>query len=90
MRSLAARARRVDCVCNRALARPDAAAGCPGDAPRGLSGAFRAACRAAREGLHEIVLTRGVADMSATSHNGFRDWARVMVKVHDGGWLLLR
>ncbi len=52
--------------------------------------AFRSALRDALEGLHEIVLTQGVADMSPTNHNGFDKRARVMVKVHDGGWLLIR
>ncbi len=51
---------------------------------------FRSALRAALEGLHEIVLTQGVANMSPTNHNGFDDRARVMVTVHDGGWLLIR
>jgi branched-chain amino acid transport system substrate-binding protein len=51
--------------------------------------AFRAALRAALEGLHEVVLDHGVADMSATDHNGFDTRARVMVTIHNGGWVLL-
>ncbi len=52
--------------------------------------AFRSALRDALQGLHEVVLTQGVADMSPTNHNGFDDRARVMVKVTDGRWLLIR
>jgi branched-chain amino acid transport system substrate-binding protein len=52
--------------------------------------AFRAALRDALEGLHEVVLTHGVADMSPTDHNGFDQRARVMVTIQDGKWVLLR
>ena len=37
-----------------------------------------------------MVLTHGIANMSPTDHNGFDDRARVMVTIHDGGWLLIR
>ena len=51
---------------------------------------FRAALRDALERLHEVVLSNGVADMSATDHNGFDERARVMVTIKDGAWVLLK
>ena len=51
--------------------------------------AFRAALRDALEGLHELVLTHGVASTSAEDHNGFDARARVMVTIRDGGWHVL-
>lgn len=50
---------------------------------------FRAALRSALEGLHNVVLTQGIATMSPTDHNGFDDRARVMVTIKDGAWVLL-
>jgi branched-chain amino acid transport system substrate-binding protein len=50
---------------------------------------FRAALRDALEGLHGVVLSQGVADISAKDHNGFDSRARVMVTIHDGKWELL-
>jgi branched-chain amino acid transport system substrate-binding protein len=50
---------------------------------------FRAALRNALEGLHEVVLTHGIATMSDKNHNGFDERARVMVTIKDGKWVLL-
>ncbi len=50
---------------------------------------FRAALRDAIEGLHGIVLTHGISNMSADDHNGFDKRARVMVTIQDGAWKLL-
>ena len=50
---------------------------------------FRAALRDALEGEHGVVLTHGIATMSATDHNGFDDRARVMVTIQNGAWKLL-
>lgn len=50
---------------------------------------FRAALRDALEGLHELVLTHGIANTSAQDHNGFDARARVMVTIKDGTWKLL-
>ena len=50
---------------------------------------FRAALRDALESAHELVLTHGISDMSATDHNGFDTRARVMVTIQDGAWKLL-
>ena len=50
---------------------------------------FRAALRDALEGEHGVVLTNGIATMSATDHNGFDTRARVMVTIKDGAWKLL-
>ena len=50
---------------------------------------FRQALRDALEGAHNLVVTQGVMDMTATNHNGFDDRARVMVTIKDGGWKLL-
>ncbi len=50
---------------------------------------FRAALRDALEGANELVLTHGVADMTAQDHNGFDKRARVMVTIQNGTWKLL-
>jgi branched-chain amino acid transport system substrate-binding protein len=50
---------------------------------------FRAALRSALEGLHEVVLTHGIADMSPQNHNGLDERARVLVTVQNGTWVLL-
>ena len=50
---------------------------------------FRAALRNALEAEHNVVLTHGIATMSATDHNGFDDRARVMVTIQNGAWKLL-
>ena len=50
---------------------------------------FRAALRDALEQEKAVVLTHGIADMSADNHNGFDKRARVMVEIKDGGWKLL-
>jgi branched-chain amino acid transport system substrate-binding protein len=50
---------------------------------------FRTALRDALEGLHEVVLTHGIATMSDKDHNGFDQRARVMVTIRDGKWVLL-
>jgi branched-chain amino acid transport system substrate-binding protein len=50
---------------------------------------FRSALRDALENEHGVVLTHGVATMSATDHNGFDDRARVMVEIKNGAWKLL-
>ena len=50
---------------------------------------FRAALRDALEGEKNVVLTHGVATMTATDHNGFDDRARVMVTIKDGAWKLI-
>jgi branched-chain amino acid transport system substrate-binding protein len=51
---------------------------------------FRAALRDALEGLHEVVLTHGIATLSPQNHNGLDERARVMVEIHDGGWKLIQ
>ena len=48
--------------------------------------AFHAALRSALEGLHDVVLTHGIATMSPTDHNGFDARARLMVVIRDGTW----
>jgi branched-chain amino acid transport system substrate-binding protein len=50
---------------------------------------FRAALRDSLEGLHGVVLSQGVADITPKDHNGFDTRARVMVTIHDGKWVLL-
>ena len=50
---------------------------------------FRAALRDALEGLHELVLTHGISDMTPQDHNGFDKRARVMVTIQGGAWKLL-
>ena len=51
---------------------------------------FRAALRDAIEGTHDLVTTHGVINMSKTDHMGFDQRARVMVKIEDGQWKLVR
>jgi branched-chain amino acid transport system substrate-binding protein len=51
--------------------------------------AFRVALRDALEGLHGVVLTHGIVEMSPTDHNGFDARARVMVEIENGQWKLL-
>jgi branched-chain amino acid transport system substrate-binding protein len=50
---------------------------------------FRAALRESLEGLHGVVLSQGIADITPKDHNGFDTRARVMVTIHDGKWVLL-
>lgn len=52
--------------------------------------AFREALRDALEGIHELVTTHGVMNMSKTDHMGFDQRARVMVQIKDGGWTLAK
>jgi branched-chain amino acid transport system substrate-binding protein len=48
---------------------------------------FRAALRDALEGVHDLAVSQGVFNMSATDHAGFDKRARVMVKVQGGKWV---
>jgi branched-chain amino acid transport system substrate-binding protein len=50
---------------------------------------FRAALRDSLEGLHDVVLSQGIATITPKDHNGFDTRARVMVTIHDGKWVLL-
>jgi branched-chain amino acid transport system substrate-binding protein len=50
---------------------------------------FHAALRDALEGLHGLVLTHGISDMTPQDHNGFDKRARVMVTIQGGTWKLL-
>ena len=51
---------------------------------------FRAALRDALEGLKEVPGTHGVYVMSPSDHNGLDNRARVMVRIEDGKWVLLK
>ena len=51
---------------------------------------FRAALRDAIEQEHEVVLSNGVVNMSATDHNGMDDRARIMVTIQNGAWVLIK
>lgn len=51
---------------------------------------FRAALRAALEGLKNIATGQGVYSYSATDHDGLDDRARVLLIVKDGAWRLLK
>ena len=59
-------------------------AGPPGNA------AFRDALRQGMEGVHELVGTHGVYDMSPADHNGMDVRSRVLVQVKDGAWRLIQ
>jgi branched-chain amino acid transport system substrate-binding protein len=50
---------------------------------------FRVALRNALEGIHDVVLTHGISNMSPTDHSGLDTRARVMVTIKDGSWVLL-
>ena len=51
---------------------------------------FRAALRDALEGTQNLAGAHGVFNMSATDHLGFDQRSRVMVKVEDGTWKLVK
>jgi branched-chain amino acid transport system substrate-binding protein len=51
---------------------------------------FRDALRASLENIKNIVGTHGVYNMSASNHNGLDDRARVLVKVDQGTWRLMK
>ena len=51
---------------------------------------FRAALRDALEGVKDLPGAHGVFNMSAQDHLGFDQRARVMVKVDNGAWKLVR
>ena len=51
---------------------------------------FRAALRDALENLKNVVGTHGVYTMTPTNHNGMDERARVMVRVDNGEWKLVR
>jgi branched-chain amino acid transport system substrate-binding protein len=50
---------------------------------------FRAGLRDAMEAQRNLVMTHGIANMSAEDHNGFDTRARVMVTIENGAWKLL-
>ena len=51
---------------------------------------FRAALRDALESTRNVVGTHGVYNMTPQNHNGMDERARVMVRVENGEWRLLR
>ena len=51
---------------------------------------FRAALRDALENVRNVVGTHGVYNMSAGNHNGLDERARVLVRVQDGAWRLMK
>jgi branched-chain amino acid transport system substrate-binding protein len=51
---------------------------------------FRAALRDALEGVKNLPVAHGVVNMSAQDHLGFDQRARVMVKIDNGTWLLVK
>lgn len=52
--------------------------------------AFREALRASLENVKNLVGSHGVYNMSPTDHNGLDERARVLVKVENGAWRLLK
>ena len=52
--------------------------------------AFRAALRDALENVKEASAANGVFNIHAGDHNGFDNRARVMVKIDNGKWVLLK
>jgi branched-chain amino acid transport system substrate-binding protein len=51
---------------------------------------FRAALRDALEGLKNVTVSHGIVNMSPTDHLGFDQRARVMVRVENGDWKLIK
>jgi len=51
---------------------------------------FRAALRDALEGVKNVVGSHGVYNMTPANHNGQDERARVLVKVENGAWRLLK
>jgi branched-chain amino acid transport system substrate-binding protein len=51
---------------------------------------FREALREALENVRNVVGTHGVYNMSAANHNGLDERARVLVRVENGAWRLLK
>jgi branched-chain amino acid transport system substrate-binding protein len=51
---------------------------------------FRAALRDALEGAKDIFGAHGVFNMSAQDHNGLDNRARMMIKIEDGKWVLIK
>lgn len=51
---------------------------------------FRAALRDALENVRNVIGTHGVYNMTPTDHNGLDERARVMVRVENGAWRLLK
>jgi branched-chain amino acid transport system substrate-binding protein len=52
--------------------------------------AFRAALRDALEAVKETPAANGVFNVNVGDHNGFDNRARVMVKIENGNWVLLK
>ena len=51
---------------------------------------FREALRAALENVRDLVGTHGVYNMSPANHNGLDERARVLVRVSNGAWRLMK
>ena len=51
---------------------------------------FRAALRDALENVKNVVGTHGIYNMTPANHNGLDERARVLVRVEDGAWRLLK
>jgi len=51
---------------------------------------FRGALRDSLENAKDVVATHGVFNMTPQDHNGLDNRARVMLKVEDGKWVLLK
>jgi branched-chain amino acid transport system substrate-binding protein len=51
---------------------------------------FRAALRDGLENAKDVVATHGVFNMTPQDHNGLDNRARVMLKIEDGKWVLLK
>jgi branched-chain amino acid transport system substrate-binding protein len=51
---------------------------------------FRAALRDALEGIKNLPVAHGVVNMSTQDHLGFDQRARVMVRVDNGTWKLIK
>jgi branched-chain amino acid transport system substrate-binding protein len=51
---------------------------------------FRQALRDALENVHNVVGTHGIYNMTAKDHSGLDDRARVLVRIENGEWQLLK
>jgi len=52
--------------------------------------AFRAALRDALESGKDVAGSNGVFSMNATDHNGMDNRARVIVRIENGKWVMVK
>jgi len=82
-----------ECVCRLQLRRRPAAQrrrACGAQEGEAGHARIRDALRVSLEGVKNIVGTHGVYNLSASNHNGLDERARVLVRVENGEWRLMK